>query len=132
MGNMKMGEAIRRIRKEKKKTLDQVAEAVGITHSYLSRIERNLQQPSIQVIEKIADYLDVHKSYLFFDEEGLKKYSEPEKQLLAQKSITIDDLKKLNIVHDNGSKITEEELQMVINYLKELRELKERHLKDLD
>ncbi|ARW38065.1 helix-turn-helix domain-containing protein [Bacillus velezensis] len=132
MGNMKMGEAIRRIRKEKKKTLDEVAEAVGITHSYLSRIERNLQQPSIQVIEKIADYLGVHKSYLFFDEESLGKYSEPEKQLLSQKSITIDDLKKLNIVHDNGSKISEEELQMVINYLKELRELKERHLKDLD
>ncbi|MEH7875777.1 helix-turn-helix transcriptional regulator [Bacillus velezensis] len=132
MGNMKMGEAIRRIRKEKKKTLDEVAEAVGITHSYLSRIERDLQQPSIQVIEKIADYLGVHKSYLFFDEESLEKYSEPEKQLLSQKSITIDDLKKLNIVHDNGSKITEEELQMVINYLKELRELKERHLKDLN
>ena len=132
MENLKLGEAIRRLRKEKKRTIEEMAASIGITQSYLSRIERNIQQPSMQVIENIADYLGVHKSYLFFDEESLKKYSEPEKQLLAQKSITLDDLKKLNIVHDNGSKITEEELQMVINYLKELRELKERHLKDLD
>ncbi|MCY8599154.1 helix-turn-helix domain-containing protein [Bacillus vallismortis] len=123
---------MRRLRKEKKKTIEEMAAAIGITQSYLSRIERNLQKPSIEVIEKISDYLDVHKSYLFFDEESLKKYSEPEKQLLARKSITIDELKGLNIVHENGSKITEEELQLVIDYLKELRQLKERRLKDLD
>lgn len=86
MGNMKMGEAIRRIRKEKKKTLDEVAEAVGITHSYLSRIERNLQQPSIQVIEKIADYLGVHKSYLFFDEESLKNIQNRRNSYLHRKA----------------------------------------------
>ncbi|MCY7891994.1 helix-turn-helix domain-containing protein [Bacillus vallismortis] len=132
MENLKLGEAIRRLRKEKKKTIGEMADAIGITQSYLSRIERNLQKPSMQVVEKIADYLDVHKSYLFFDEDSLKKYSEPEKQLLARKSITIDDLKDLDIVHENGSKITEEELQLVIKYLKELRDLKERRLKDLD
>ncbi|WP_369546158.1 helix-turn-helix domain-containing protein [Bacillus velezensis] len=51
-----------------------MAASIGITQSYLSRIERNIQQPSMQVIENIADYLGVHKSYLFFDEESLKKY----------------------------------------------------------
>nr|WEY97714.1 helix-turn-helix transcriptional regulator [Bacillus subtilis] len=132
MREIRLGETIRRLRKEKKLTLEEVAAGIGITHSYLSRIERNKQKPSMEVIEKLSDFLNVHKSYFFFDDKSLNKYTDQEKELLAQKSITIDDLKKLNIVHENGTKITEEELQMVIKYLKELRELKERHLKDLD
>lgn len=42
MGNMKMGEVIWCICKEKKKILDEVVEVVGIIYSYFLRIERNL------------------------------------------------------------------------------------------
>ncbi|MFP7327918.1 helix-turn-helix domain-containing protein [Bacillus subtilis] len=132
MESKKIGHAVKRLRTEKKKTVDEAAKEIGISQSYLSRIENNTQVPSLKVIEKIADYFNVHKSYLFFDEESLDSFPDPEKKLLAQKSITVDDLKKLNIVHENGSKITEEELQIVIQHLKELRKLKESYMSDKD
>ncbi|MBV5122209.1 helix-turn-helix domain-containing protein [Bacillus halotolerans] len=130
MESKKIGHAVKRLRTEKKKTVDEAAREIGISQSYLSRIENNTQVPSLKVIEKIADYFNVHKSYLFFDEESLDSFTDPEKKLLAQKSITVDDLKKLNIVHENGSKISEEELQIVIQHLKELRKLKENYMND--
>ncbi|MCC2528227.1 helix-turn-helix domain-containing protein [Bacillus halotolerans] len=130
MESKKIGHAVKRLRTEKKKTVDEAAREIGISQSYLSRIENNTQVPSLKVIEKIADYFNVHKSYLFFDEESLDRFTDPEKKLLAQKSITVDDLKKLNIVHENGSKISEEELQIVIQHLKELRKLKESYMND--
>ncbi|CAI6309770.1 helix-turn-helix transcriptional regulator [Bacillus subtilis] len=132
MESKKIGHAVKRLRTEKKKTVDEAAKEIGISQSYLSRIENNTQVPSLKVIEKIADYFNVHKSYLFFDEESLDSFTDPEKKLLAQQSITVDDLKKLNIVHENGSKITEEELQIVIQHLKELRKLKESYMSDKD
>lgn len=37
---------------------------------------------------------------------------------------TGNDLEKLNLVHDDGSKITKEEIKYVIDHLKKLRDLR--------
>lgn len=58
-----IGKNIRRLRKEQGLTLSELAERAGIAKSYLSNIERNINQnPSIQVLEKIAAVLhvDIH------------------------------------------------------------------------
>ncbi|MFN3092968.1 XRE family transcriptional regulator, partial [Bacillus pumilus] len=75
---------------------------------------------------------DVHSSYLFFDEESINSFTENENELLSNKHININDLEKLNLVHDNGSEITKEEIKYVIDRLKELRNLRENYLKDKD
>ncbi|MGS2779032.1 helix-turn-helix domain-containing protein [Robertmurraya sp. GLU-23] len=55
-----IGKNIYEIRKRRGLTLTELAERAGIAKSYLSNIERNLNQnPSINVIEKIASVLDV-------------------------------------------------------------------------
>ncbi|WP_342342328.1 helix-turn-helix transcriptional regulator [Neobacillus novalis] len=55
-----IGRNIYEIRMKKGFTLSELAERAGISKSYLSNIERNLNQnPSIQVIRKIAQVLDV-------------------------------------------------------------------------
>ncbi|MEH7308400.1 helix-turn-helix domain-containing protein [Neobacillus drentensis] len=55
-----IGRNIYEIRMKKGFTLSDLAERAGISKSYLSNIERNLNQnPSIQVIRKIAHVLDV-------------------------------------------------------------------------
>src|SRR5690625_3506921 len=55
-----IGENIQRIRSRKGLTLSELAERADISKSYLSNIERNLNQnPSIQIIEKIASVLEV-------------------------------------------------------------------------
>ena len=60
-----IGKNIYHIRKKRKLTLSELAERANISKSYLSNIERNLNQnPSIQVIEKLANVLDVDLNIL--------------------------------------------------------------------
>ena len=55
-----IGENIQRIRKRRRLSLTELAERAQISKSYLSNMERNLNQnPSIQIIEKLAYVLDV-------------------------------------------------------------------------
>ncbi|AMQ71859.1 MULTISPECIES: helix-turn-helix domain-containing protein [Bacillus amyloliquefaciens group] len=129
MNDETLGQAVKRLRKEHNKTLEEAAKGIGITYSYLSKIERNAQQPSVKTIEKIADFFGVHKSVLFFDDESWDNYSEAEKKILSSPTISIEDLKKMNIVDKKGEKVTTEELELLISYLDDLRALKEKHLK---
>jgi len=49
------GRAIRSIREERGLTLEALAEAAGVSASYLSEVERGLKRPSTDVVAKIAD-----------------------------------------------------------------------------
>jgi XRE family transcriptional regulator of biofilm formation len=53
-----IGDRVKKFRTEKKMSLSELAEKAGVAKSYLSSLERNLQQnPSIQFLEKIATVL---------------------------------------------------------------------------
>ncbi|SER48564.1 Transcriptional regulator, contains XRE-family HTH domain [Gracilibacillus ureilyticus] len=55
-----IGTNISRMRKQKGLTLSELAEKSKISKSYLSNLERNLNDnPSIQVVEKLAEVLNV-------------------------------------------------------------------------
>lgn len=74
-----LGKNIQRIRKGKGLTLSECAQRANISKSYLSNIERNLHQnPSIQIIEKIADGLDVDLRTLIGVEQSNKLLPEHE------------------------------------------------------
>jgi XRE family transcriptional regulator, master regulator for biofilm formation len=76
-----IGKKIYEIRMKKGMTLSELAEKANVSKSYLSNIERNLNQnPSIQVTTKIANVLgvdlkDLIKTESFNDEQPL-----PEKE----------------------------------------------------
>jgi len=60
-----IGNHIAKIRKSRGFTLSELADKSNVSKSYLSNIERNLNQnPSIQVLEKIAHVLQVEISSL--------------------------------------------------------------------
>ena len=55
-----IGKNIYWLRKEKGLTLSELAERANVAKSYLSNIERNINQnPSINIVEKIAQVLNV-------------------------------------------------------------------------
>jgi XRE family transcriptional regulator, master regulator for biofilm formation len=55
-----IGKRIQRLRIEKGLTLSELAENAGVSKSYLSTIERDVQKnPSVQFLEKIASVLNV-------------------------------------------------------------------------
>lgn len=78
-----IGKNIYKIRKQKGISLSELAERAGISKSYLSSIERNLKQnPSIQVMEKIASVLKVDLKTLLKIEIDLESKQELEKEWL--------------------------------------------------
>jgi transcriptional regulator with XRE-family HTH domain len=62
------GEKIKEIRIEKGYTLSDIAEKTGYTASFLSQIERNLKNPSLEALRKIADSLEVPIISFLIDE----------------------------------------------------------------
>ncbi|MEW6623481.1 MAG: XRE family transcriptional regulator [Bacillota bacterium] len=54
-----LGEKIRNIRSEKNMSLRDLADKTGLTASFLSQVERDLTEPSITSLRKIAEALEV-------------------------------------------------------------------------
>lgn len=63
---MNIGEVIVNLRKQKGIKQKEIAEGLGISVPYLSRIENNEQKPSVDLIVKIANFLDVPVSAIVF------------------------------------------------------------------
>jgi len=59
MPKMSIFEKIKEIRKSKGITLKEMSKKTGISVNYLSQIERGLSNPSIGIIKKISNVLDV-------------------------------------------------------------------------
>jgi len=63
MGSQKqIGENIKKAREKAGKTQEEVSEKTGIHVSYLSRIERGVVNPSIEVLENITRVLKIKSS----------------------------------------------------------------------
>jgi transcriptional regulator with XRE-family HTH domain len=63
--NFDLGARIRSIRKAKRMTIKEVAQQAGVTIGLISQIERNLANPSVKSLHKIADVLGVPIAALF-------------------------------------------------------------------
>ncbi|WP_191556850.1 helix-turn-helix domain-containing protein [Metabacillus idriensis] len=60
-----VGDRLRELRQEKGYSISELAELAGVSKSYLSYIERNIQKnPSLQFLQKISMTLEVDLEYL--------------------------------------------------------------------
>jgi transcriptional regulator with XRE-family HTH domain len=73
-----MNTPLKKVRLDEDKTLQEVANAVGIDTGNLSRIERGLQVPSKDLTEKLAKYFDnkVTETEIIYPE----RFSQPEQK----------------------------------------------------
>ena len=62
---VKIGAQVRKFRKERRLTLDQLAEATGLSKGFISRIERDATSPSITSLAAICDVLSIRVGELF-------------------------------------------------------------------
>lgn len=62
---MKIGQVIRKIRKDKDATLEEIALVAGTDPGNLSKVERNLQQPTPEMLESVAKALGLPVSSLY-------------------------------------------------------------------
>lgn len=86
-----VGEIIRNTRKKQKLTLKEVAKSASISLSFLSEIERDKANPSISVLKRIANALNVNFVDLFGEKE---------------RSIVVRKNERKPLVHSEGSRIT--------------------------
>lgn len=63
-----IGEKIRSIRKSKNLTIVELSEQINVTSGYISQIERDLISPSLAVLKRLAEALEVPLSSLFTEE----------------------------------------------------------------
>jgi transcriptional regulator with XRE-family HTH domain len=63
-----IGKKIRSIRKSKNMTIIELSEQINVTSGYISQIERDLISPSLAVLNRISDTLEVPLSLLFLEE----------------------------------------------------------------
>lgn len=76
-GVLSTGDLLRKYRKEKGCTLQDVADAVGCSPSYLHRLENSdRKNPSINMAAKLAMFYDVDVSLLTGTESGLSNASD--------------------------------------------------------
>ncbi|MEW6016463.1 MAG: helix-turn-helix transcriptional regulator [Pseudomonadota bacterium] len=61
---MAIGDKLRELRMALDKTQAEVAEAVGISRSYLAGLERGHERPSVDVTLRLADFFRVSIDYL--------------------------------------------------------------------
>lgn len=73
---MELASRLRKIRKSKYYTINDVAERTGLTASFISQLERGLTSASVATLQRIASELGISLSVLF---EGI--HSEEEQQI---------------------------------------------------
>jgi transcriptional regulator with XRE-family HTH domain len=82
----KFGEKLRVLRKQRRMTLQQLADALGYTtHSYLSEIESGKKQPTIDLVLGVAQLFDVTTDELLKDHLELR-VSSPKKKRISNRS----------------------------------------------
>ena len=60
-----LGKKIKRLRKEKGLTQEQLAEKIGVSRAYMGYVEQGRNTASLEVLEKVSKVLKVPLSQLF-------------------------------------------------------------------
>ncbi len=62
---MIIGQRIRRLRKARKLTLEELARTTALSQPFLSQIERDIKNPSVETLSRICDALGVTLAEFF-------------------------------------------------------------------
>jgi len=93
MDNKTLGRNIRRLRKEREETLEQLASRCGLSVGFLSQVERGLSSPSVASLKAILDALEIPISQFFqapiADGAAITRAGEPPYQIRVGSSETV-------------------------------------------
>ncbi|MGQ9823673.1 MAG: helix-turn-helix domain-containing protein [Desulfotomaculales bacterium] len=92
---MILGQKIRDFRKERGITLGRLAEQLDISPSYLSAIERGIRKPSISVLKRISEALNVSITYLLNESED-EATAEKLRFIRESRGLSIEELAEIS------------------------------------
>jgi len=92
---MALGTTIRDFRKQRGSTLQVLSDQLGVSCSFLSAVERGVKKPSVALVKKLSDVLNISPTYLFGI--GMEKvYGEKVRFIRRGRSLTIEQLSELS------------------------------------
>ena len=84
---MSIGRNIKKIRKEKNITQNDLANEMGISRSYLGDLENDRRNPSAKTLESLSQKLDVSMTYLLEGEKTWRDLDENERIKYTEKTV---------------------------------------------
>ncbi len=95
-----IGRRLKRLRLEKGLTQKELAAEVSLDYTYIGKIERGEQLPSLKILLKISEVLAVHVNH-FFQDEALPFVSVAELKRLVNTDKGEELLKALKLLHED-------------------------------
>ncbi|MBK04622.1 MAG: hypothetical protein CL920_19740 [Deltaproteobacteria bacterium] len=95
---MEVGSRVRELRKDKKWTLETLAQKTGLSVSYLSLLERGGSGYSAESIDKIAEAFSVSPSLLQAPEVDLSRLTEISELVLALSHLPLEEFEAVRKV----------------------------------
>lgn len=117
---MNIGQKINKLRMDKNLSMRELGDKVGVSHAHISKLESGINSPSVDLLEKLAEYFNIDISYFFISEEEEKMFSESERSLLYDRDLSTESIKK-NYKLIDEIEPTDEEIKMMTDYIKSLR-----------
>ena len=104
-GVLMVGEKIRNIRKSKNMTIVELSEQIDVTSGYISQIERDLISPSLAVLKRLSNVLEVPLSVLFLEKSSDEIITIPHNQRTKVKLSDVNvELEFITPILKNGDK----------------------------
>lgn len=124
---MEIGRKIKELRDSRKLTVRELGSNIGMSFSHISKIERGENSPSIETLEKLAEFFNIDISYFFIEQKDLDGFTDNEKDLLFERDLSNEALKEKYSFIDNkkigGQPLSDEEMEYLIEQVKTLRKI---------
>ncbi|MED4885052.1 MULTISPECIES: helix-turn-helix transcriptional regulator [Bacillus] len=117
-----LAERLIKLRKQKKRTQQDMADYLGITRPAYTAYERGTRQPDYDTLEKLADYFEVSTDYLLgrtnipnIIPDNLPPLTEKDEKDIAKRMAKIkEDLKKADGLNFAGEPMSEEAIESLL------------------
>lgn len=113
-------ERIKKLRKEKGVTLQQLANEIEVTKSTLSRYENGRREPKSHIVQKLASYFNCSTDYILANTDE-RHTAESIKKQYEDENVDVEELFERFNVQLNGQDLDEKEWKAVIETLRNLR-----------
>lgn len=99
---MDLGDRLKKLRDNHKFSTRQLGERLNISHSHIAQMEKGQRTPSIEMLNKYADFFDVHVSQFFgerqevpqdLSDKGVKWMAFGDK--MEKRGLTIEELERI-------------------------------------
>lgn len=111
---MGIAERLKELRKQRGYSQSELAKQLHVSKSTISMIELGSRQPSIEVLEMIADFFNVSLDYLRGEDDISLYYLDPEVAQMAQELFARPELR---VLFDASKNATKEDIEAVASIL---------------